>query len=88
MIEKIDSNQPLIKPEPSPRQSDPTRAPGNDGEDASLQADYASLIDEAIQTPQTDAKAVQRAQKLLSSGQLESPKNIRTAAENIIEFGI
>lgn len=88
MIEKIDTNQPLIKSETSPRQSDPASVPGNDGEDASLQVDYASLIDEAIQTQQPDDKIVQQARKLLSSGQLESPENIRTAAENIIKFGI
>jgi len=56
--------------------------------DASLQTDYAGFIEQATQIPQTDTKAVQQAQQLLLSGQLESPENIRAAAENIIKFGI
>ena len=61
--------------------------PNNDA-DASLQVDFASLIDQANQTPQEDTEAVQQAQELLLSGQLESPENTRAAAENIVEFGI
>jgi hypothetical protein len=41
-----------------------------------------------MQAPQTDIDAIQRARELLLSGQLESPENIRTAAENILELGI
>jgi len=88
MIEKIDTNQPLIKSEASSKQPDPATALPNNGEDASLQVNYASLINEAAQIPQTDTEAVQRAQELLMSGQLESPENIRAAAENIAESGI
>jgi hypothetical protein len=56
--------------------------------DASLQLDYASFIDQAMQTPQTDTDAIQRAQELLLSGRIESPENVRVTAENIVEFGI
>jgi hypothetical protein len=60
----------------------------NDDEDVSVQVDYASLIDEAMQSPQTDTQTVQRARELLLSGELESPENILEAAENIVTFGI
>ncbi|MHC4616186.1 MAG: hypothetical protein ACYTEQ_00375 [Planctomycetota bacterium] len=56
--------------------------------DASLRVNYASLIDEAMQVPDTDVNAIQKAQELLLSGRLEGPENIRKAAENIITFGI
>jgi len=88
MIEKINTSQiqDLLE-KLSPKQ--PTAgAPPNNAADASLQLDYASFIDKATQTPQTDTKAVQRAQELLISGQLENPQNIRVAAENISKFGI
>ncbi|MFQ6034684.1 MAG: hypothetical protein ACE5NM_02415 [Sedimentisphaerales bacterium] len=60
----------------------------NNSADVYLQVDYASLINKATQIPQADAEAVQRAQQLLESGQLESQDRIREAAENIIESGI
>jgi len=89
MIEKIDTNQIQdFLGKPSSKQSDSTKALPNNGADVSLQVNYASFIDKAKQTPQTDTEAVQRAQELLLSGELESPENIRAAAENIIRFGI
>jgi hypothetical protein len=62
-------------------------APDNDT-DASLQVDFAAFIEKATQTPPADTEAVQHAQELLLSGQLESPENCREAAENIIELSI
>jgi hypothetical protein len=89
MIEKIDTSQIQdFLEKPSSKQSDPTRALPNSGADVSLQVNYASFIDKATQTPQTDTQAVQRAQELLLSGELENPENIRAAAENIVKFGI
>lgn len=91
MLEKIDSNQiPDILKESSSKQNDTQRisATSEDGADASLQVNYDSLIEKAMQTPQADDGAVQQAQELLQSGQLESPENIQEAAENIIKFGI
>ena len=89
MIEKIDTNQIQdFLGKPSSKQSDSNKALPNNGADVSLQVNYASFIDKAKQTPQTDTEAVQRAQELLLSGELESPENIRAAAENIIRFGI
>lgn len=89
MIEKINISQiqdPLEKL--SSKQPTPAGAPLNNAADVSLQLNYASFIDKATQTPQTDTKAIQQAQELLMSGQLENPQNIRAAAENILKLGI
>ena len=91
-MEKIDTNQiPDFWEKSLPRQSEPAKAvPNNNNNnkaDASLQVDYASLLEKAKNVPEADAKAVLRAQELLLSGQLESSENIRAAAENIIKFG-
>ena len=89
MIEKIDPNQIRdILEKPSSKQPDCDKTPPSNEVDASLQADYASLIEKAMQAPGADAEVVQQAQELLLSGQLESSENIRAAAENIIKFGI
>lgn len=89
MIEKIDANQIAdILGESSSKQPGSAKTPTDDGVDASLQVNYASLIEKAKQTLPTDPKAVQRAEELLLSGQLESPENIREAAEDIIKFSI
>ncbi|MHC4455519.1 MAG: hypothetical protein ACYS0I_00270 [Planctomycetota bacterium] len=89
MIDKIDSNQIAdILEKTSPTQPNTAKNASNDAEDALLQVEYASLIDQAQQIPQEQSNAVQRAQELLGSGELESPENIQEAAEKIIEFGI
>lgn len=88
MIEKIDGNriQDLFE-KPTPRQVNPADTVAGSA-DASLQVNYAELIEKAMQVPQEDDKAVQRAKELLLSGQLESEDNIRAAAENIVKFGV
>jgi len=68
--------------------SDAANRPTVDGSDATLQADFADLINQAIQASETETDAVQRARALLESGQLTSLENIRSAAENIVTFGI
>jgi hypothetical protein len=89
MIDKIDSNQISdILEKTSSTQPNTAKNASNDAEDALLQVEYASLIDQAQQIPQEQSNAVQRAQELLGSGELESPENIQEAAEKIIEFGI
>lgn len=89
MIEKIYNNQIQdFLEKPSSEQSNSAGALPDNDVDASLQVDYASFIDMAAQVQQTDAKAVQLAQELLLSGQLETPENIRAAAENIAELGV
>ena len=89
MIEKIDNNQiPEIPTESSPKQANSPKEAAKNQADDSLQVNYDSLIEKAKQIPQEGADAVERARELLSSGELESPENIRSAAENITEFGI
>ena len=89
MIEKINNNQvPDILKESSSRQPDPSREPVDNQVDASLQITYDSLIEKAKEMPREDPDAVEQARRLLLSGQLESPENIRAAAENIAKFGI
>ena len=89
MIGKIDNNQIQdFVEKSSPKQPNSPGAPPDNSADVSLRVNYASLIDKAAQIPQEDTKAVQHAQELLLSGQLDSPENTREAAENIIKFGI
>ncbi len=89
MIEKVNTNQiqGFLEKSSSRQPNSAAALTGNDA-DVSVQVDYASFIDRAMQTPQTDTQAVRRAGELLLSGQLESPENIQQAAKNIIEFGI
>lgn len=88
MIDKVDTNQPMIESGLSSGQPKSARAiPDNDA-DVSVQVNYASLIDKAVQEPKGDAKRLQQARELLLSGELESQENIREAAENIVEHGI
>ncbi|MFZ2146814.1 MAG: hypothetical protein WAV28_06305 [Sedimentisphaerales bacterium] len=89
MIEKVDANQihGFLEKSSSSQPNSAAAHPDNDV-DASIQVDYASFIERAMQAPKTDTQAVQKARELLVSGQLESPKNIKRAAENIINFGI
>ena len=88
MIDKIDNNQPLIEPGSASGQANQPRTLPKSGDDVSVQVDYASLIEQAMQTPQDDALRIQQARALLLSGELESPRNIREAAENILNFGV
>jgi len=86
MIEKIDHNQINNILENSSQQSG-TGNIQNNQLNASLEVNYASLIEKAMQD-QTDSAQVQQAEELLKSGQLETDQNIQAAAENIINFGI
>ncbi len=89
MIEKLNTNQIQgFLEKSSSRQPNSAAALPNNNMDASIQVDYASFIDKAMQTQQPDSKAIERARKLLLSGQLESLKNIKRAAKNIITYGI
>ena len=88
MIEKINNSQIQGFLDKPLKQTDVVKQAPKNNVDASLQADYASLIDKAMQTQESDASAVQKAKELLLSGQLDNPENIRQAAENIIKFGI
>ncbi|NQT04027.1 MAG: hypothetical protein HQ580_18520 [Planctomycetes bacterium] len=89
MIEKVDTSQIQgFLEKTSSRQQKSAAALSGNGADVSVQVDYASFIDSAMQIPQTDTQAVEKARQLLLSGQLESTEIIRQTAENIITFGI
>jgi len=65
--------------------------PSGNPPDASLQVDHGALIERAKSTeadPRADAEAVMEARELLLSGQLETPENIRSAAESIVRLGV
>jgi hypothetical protein len=89
MIEKVDTNQiqNFLEKTPSRLPSSSPAVSGNDA-DVSVQVDFASFIDTALQIPTTDPQAIEKARQLLLSGQLESPENIKQAAESIITLGI
>ncbi len=89
MIDKIEAHQIQDFPAKlSSRQFDSPKALPNNDVDISVRVSYASLVDKAIHVSQADGDAIQRARELLLSGRLESPENIRAAAENIMRFGI
>ena len=85
---KIDTNgiQGFLEKSAS-AQFDTSKARSTDEGDASLRISYASLIDQAMQSPEADVDTIRQAQETLLSGELENPDNVRKAAENIIEFG-
>ena len=89
MIGKIQANQlrELLQALSSRQPGSGDSVTNNDA-DVSVQVNYNSLIDMAIQSPSAEDDAVATARKLLLSGKLESPENCRRAAENIIKFGI
>ena len=88
MIDKIDLNQ-INKFLEKPATTSPNIKENSKEEklDASLQLSYAELIKKAKQ-PESDAALVQKARKLIETGQLETRQNIKEAAENIIKLGI
>ena len=89
MISKINSNNlPDVRKDSSSGQSGRLRTSDNNKADASLQISYGTIIEKAGQEPIEDTNKVERARQLLLSGELDSPENIRKAAENILKFGI
>jgi hypothetical protein len=89
MINNINNNQieGLIGNSSFKHNSRPKASP-NSNLDASLQVNYASLINKAMQPPKDDADSIQKAHELLLSGQLEKPENFIAAAKDIEESGI
>ena len=89
MIDKIDNSQIQdILGRSSAKQPESAKTISDSSADVSIRVEYASLINKAMQIQHSDTDAVEKARRLLRSGQLESPQNVRAAAENIIEFGI
>ncbi len=58
------------------------------GSDATIQVEFADILNRAKQTEQADGNAVQAARALLLSGLLTSPDNVRAAAQSILNTGI
>jgi hypothetical protein len=89
MIDKININQisDYFDGSQAGQQNRP-KAVANSQADATLQIDYARLMEQAINSQPTGNDAVQKAKELLQSGQLDNPANIREAAANIIKFGV
>ena len=56
--------------------------------DATIQVQFADILNQARQAEEADSDAVQKARELLLSGRLTSPENVRAAAENILKFGV
>lgn len=89
MIDKIAANnQPLIESGSSAGQPSRSRGPGDNDVDVSVEVNYASLVDKAMQPPETDDQAVREARQLLSSGRFDIMDIIKEAAENIFKYGI
>ena len=69
-------------------QPDPANTRAQNDSDVALQVDFAGLIDQAKQTTEADADAVQKARELLASGELTSLDNLRATSENLLNLGI
>jgi hypothetical protein len=89
MIDKININQISDRFDGSQSgQQNRSKTVANSQADATLQIDYARLIEQAINSKPTENDAVQKAKELIQSGQLDNPANIKEAAANIIKFGV
>lgn len=89
MINNIDMNRvgPLMGKASFPT-PDPVNTRRGSQADASLHVSFEDLINQAKNSAEADAAAVQEARQLLASGQLTRPENVQSAARNIISFGI
>ncbi len=89
MINNIDANQvgSILGKTPLPN-PDATNKRVQDDTDVTLQVSFADLINQAKESEAADPAAVEEAKELLLSGELTSPENIRSAAENMLRFGV
>lgn len=55
----------------------------NDADDSQLR----SILESAAAIPETNQDKIAKAKALLASGKLDTPENIRSAANNIIKSG-
>ena len=67
---------------------DPANIRPSSDSDATIQVEFADILNRAKQTDETDSTAMEKARELLLSGQLTNPENVRAAAENILNLGI
>jgi len=89
MIEKIENKQisDVLK-DVSSKQSEPSSRSASNPANDSLQISHESLMEQVKQVPSENTSAVEEARRLLLSGQLDTPENIRAAAEAIAKFGV
>jgi hypothetical protein len=89
MIENISNNHvaPIMGMNATPHADTMNRSEPNDL-DATLQINFADMVNQALQATETDTDAVQKARELLQSNSLTTPENIQAAAENILKFGV
>jgi len=89
MIDNINTNQVgYLFGQPTASNTDPAvTRPANDV-DAALQVRFGDLIAQAKQSAKTDTDAVREARRLLDSGNLITQENVRSAAENMLSYGI
>ncbi len=87
MINNINSN--IVGLGAKEMQKRPSARVGSEApaSDVSVQVQYDSLVTKAMDSD-VDVQAVERAKELLSSGQLDTPENIREAATNMVQYGI
>jgi len=87
---KINNNQisDIFSKDLPARQAGAAEASSQSRADASLQVSYDAVIEKAQQAPASDVDAVEKARQLLASGDLDSPENIRKAAQNIAQYGV
>lgn len=91
MINNIDTSQMQHIPGKPPfQQPDPAKTPSVDNAEVSIQLGFDSLVQQTMEISEAkaDADAVQEARRLLQSGRLDTPQNVRAAAEDILKFGI
>lgn len=89
MIDNINANQVgHILGRTSVPNPDAANKPAPNDTDVTLQVSFADLIAKAKESATPDAAALEEARKLLLSGELVSPENIHSAAENMLRFGV
>ena len=89
MIDKININQISDHFDGSSAgKSNRSKAVTSNQTNDTLQIDNALLIEQAVSSQPTDTDAVQKARKLIQSGQLDTPANIKEAAANIAKLGV
>jgi hypothetical protein len=89
MIENVQNNHMTrMMGTNTPPQTDATNKPAVNDLDATLQVNFADTVSQALQATETDVDAVAKARELIQSNRLTTPENIRSAAENILTFGV
>ncbi len=89
MIENIQNNHVAQRMGMNPASHADTanRTPADDS-DATLQVNFADMVNKAMQVDEMGTDAVEKAKELLRSNRLTTTENIRSAAENMLTFGI